>query len=462
MTNISQHNNTENDKLIGIRGALAYSSPVVVIDFLIGSIVILQGMYAKYFGLPLTNIALVILIARLFDAVSDPIVGLIADRHYQSSGSRKPWIVGSSLLFVVSSYFLYVPPAGVGTLYFLCWYLTYYLAFTLFQIPHLAWANEIAISSEQKTKLYGFRSLAAFLGTLLFFTLPMLPFFENNNFTPETLKWSVLGAGIAIFPLLYFCVIQVPDNDVGQDRKRKDRNGVPLHKSLTQIFTNKPYLILLGALFFFGGGIGMWITMIYFFIDSYLGLGGQLTFVLSVGLIVGCISLSGWFFLSTLCGKIYAWCLGTLMAIIGIIGVGILEPGDNIFFSLIITTAIFYVGFASYQMLAPALLADIIDFSRWKYGGDNGATYFSIYTFTVKASHALGGALGLSVASWFGFDAQSNDLSDKNILGLRLAFCYLPALMMAISAIFIATISITYRRHSIILRRLKSITTACL
>ena len=92
----------------GFQG-VAYGLPLLPLYFLFGPITILQGIYVKYFGLPLTAVATVLLIARLFDAVTDPIIGYCADRYYTRHGSRKPLIVVGGLLFIISSWFLYVP-----------------------------------------------------------------------------------------------------------------------------------------------------------------------------------------------------------------------------------------------------------------------------------------------------------------------------------------------------------------
>ena len=84
---------------------LAYAAPVCGIYFLMGSLGLLQGIYAKYFGMPLSTIALVLFVSRLFDAISDPIIGYWSDRVYACTGSRKPFVVCGVLLFIISSIF---------------------------------------------------------------------------------------------------------------------------------------------------------------------------------------------------------------------------------------------------------------------------------------------------------------------------------------------------------------------
>ena len=116
--------------------ALAYGLPLLPLYFLYGPIAILQGIYAKHFGLALTTIATVLFVARLFDAVSDPIIGYCADRYHARRGNLKPFVISGGVLFIVASWFLYVPPTDVSCGYFLVCFLAFYLAYTLFEIPN--------------------------------------------------------------------------------------------------------------------------------------------------------------------------------------------------------------------------------------------------------------------------------------------------------------------------------------
>ena len=135
---------------------LSYIAPHMAIIWLMQPLPIIQGIYAKYYGLSLTAIATAILIARVFDAVTDPVIGLCVDRYFDRHQTRKPFMVIGSLLFSVSAYFLYVPPDNVSALYFAICFMAMTLAWTLFEIPHIAWANDIAVDSHEKTTIYGF------------------------------------------------------------------------------------------------------------------------------------------------------------------------------------------------------------------------------------------------------------------------------------------------------------------
>ena len=186
---------------------LAYPLPQIVVAFLFGPIAITQGIYAKYFGLSLTAIAVVLLVSRIFDAITDPLIGYWSDRYYAKTGNRKPFVVAGALLFVLSSCFLYAPYTKVvSPVYFCICFLAFYFSYTLFSIPHMAWGNELASNSVEKNTIFGLRAIADKVGKTVFYAVPLLPFFSSSEFTPETLRWSAIIAGALMFPLLYVCI----------------------------------------------------------------------------------------------------------------------------------------------------------------------------------------------------------------------------------------------------------------
>lgn len=432
--------------------SLSYAAPVLPVAFLVGPILILQGIYATHFGLALSTIALVILVTRLVDAITDPIIGYCSDRYYVTTRSRKPFVAAGGVLIIICSYFLYVPPDNVSGAYFLGWFVAFFVAWTLFQVPHLAWGAELADSSQGKNKIYGLRSLSAFLGKLLFVMMPLLPIFETNEFTPQTLEWSVIVSGVVMLPLLYLCLKNVPNGNTRLVSRRTTKEN--LWTLFSAVSHNKPYLIFLLAFFFSGVGIGMWAALMFIFIDSFLGLGDKLAIAYVISLIVAILTLAGWYKLARCLGKKLTWGIGMMLMVIGIFGKGLMSPGESGFYMLLVATTLIYSGFASLNILAPSLLADIVDYSTWKFGVDRGATYFSLYTLLSKTNVAIGGALGLATASWFGFDPNSAIHTDENILGLRLAISYTPVLILIAAVAFIVMNPMTERRHDIVRRRL--------
>ena len=439
---------------------MLYSLPVLPTYFLIGPLYIVQGIYAKYFGLPLQSIAMVLLLSRLFDAISDPVIGSWVDRYYSRVGSRKPFMVAGGLLLVCSSWFLYVPPDNVSVGYFLVWFLIFYLAYTLFEIPHLSWANELAPDSKNKSSFYAWRAVGMYSGSLLFFAVPFLPVFENHSFTPETLKWSVLVAGLIMGPFLYVCLNNVPNCSFD-----KKGNGLSKKENLDDvnftklIFTNTPLLWFLLAFFCAGLGVGMWFSMIFLYVESYLGLGEKFALVYVVSIGISIISLGLWPRLASALSKKRVWQLAMLMIALGLLGTGELSLAGDAVLPLLLCMTTIYCGFTALNAIAPSILGDIIDYGFWEFGKECGGIYFSIYTLTMKGSLALGGAIGLGVSGWYGFNAMESTHAASAVFGLHLVTSWLPAVFVLVSILFIEFIPINSCRHKIAHREVDS--TSC-
>ena len=171
---------------------------------------IIPGIYAKYYGLSLITIASVVFFGRVFDAVTDPLIGFCSDRYRRQTGTRKPFVLVGGLLMIVSGYFLYVP-LSTSVVYFSGCLFAFYFSYTLFDIPHNAWASELAPTSTAKSTIYSFRSVAVYIGSALFYVIPLLPFFETRDITPQTLQVSIMTSGFFMLIFLIVCMRYASD-----------------------------------------------------------------------------------------------------------------------------------------------------------------------------------------------------------------------------------------------------------
>jgi len=429
---------------------LAYSLPVMVTVFLLYPVqILLAGMYAKYFGLELTTIATIVLAARFFDAVSDPLVGYFSDRSRVKTGSRKPWVVVGCLFLVLSSYYLLVPPKDVSALYFLVWYFAFYLSWTLVDIPHYAWGGEIANSSAEKARIYSLRTMFAFIGSLLFSLIPMLPVFEGAGFTPDTLRWSVIVCGLVIVPMLWISVSVAPNG------KKIDQTHPAIFKLIVQsVVGNKPLRLLLTAYSFVGLSFGMWIALIYIFVDSYMGFGKQLPLIFVLSTSAGLVAVALVIRLTGVLENKSICSLAALISVVSMFGLSFLSPGENSFLILTVLSCLFYFGNSIFNIMFPAMLSEIVDYGTWKFGADRGAMYFSVYFFLVKTTVGLGSAFGLWLVAWFGFDATATSHGESEVTGLFLAIAYLPALALCVTLALVLITPLSERRHRAISKRL--------
>ena len=417
---------------------------------------IIQGIYAKYYGMSLASIAAVILFARVFDAVTDPLVGCYSDRYRCRTGTRKSFVALGSLLMIVSAYFLYIPLSlSIG--YFCFWLALFYLAHTLFEIPHFAWASELAPSSKDKSTIYSFRSIGIFLGGSLFYLVPLLPVFETRDVTPITLKWSALSSGLLMIVTLFICMKYTPNGFVKkltpEDFTDKMRpRGVKV--MLYSVFKNRALCIFLSCYVFYGLGIGMWYGLVFLYVDSYLGLGGSFAEVYLASFVSGIVWTVVWWKISLKIGKKGSLILAFCFVIASFIYAAILEPGKTNIVDLYALLIIQAIGTSCVVAMAPAMLSKIADYGHWKYREENTASYFSVFNILTKANVACGAAISLLVASKYGLDPTSNAQSSDAAFGLFLSMSVWPSLFLVVAILLMLLSPINARRHDLVRRRL--------
>ena len=457
--------------------SFSYALPIVGTMCLLTPTNILQGIYAKYYGFSLTTIALIILLVRIFDVVTDPMIGFYADRYQRRHNTRKPFIVAGVLLLLVSSYFLYVP-YGVdvdfimtlpdldgpvfSTAYLVGWFLLLYLGSTLFDIPHISWATDIAKTAADKSRVYSFRSGAGYVGMILFYSIPLLPVFGSSDITPETLRVSMIVAGVLVLPLLYVCMRHTPNASLGAFNKDNDKTvsvkaAVDRRGVIASIVRNKPLRIFLAASVFFQFGIGLWYGVIFFYVDSYLNMGEQFAPMFLVAFFVGVAATPIFYRLSLLFGKKAMVGLSGVFFIASYLYSGILIPGETSVAALMSLKIINTLGHVCLWAMAPAMLSEIADYSELKFRSQNTGMYFSLFLFVQKTCIAIGAAVGLAILGWFGYDATATSQVLEATQGLMLVVVWIPAVLALMALILIALNPINVRRYRIVRCRLDAL-----
>lgn len=436
---------------VSIPGVIAYAAPVTgSYFFYIPMWSILPGIYAKYFGLSLTSIAAVVLFIRLFDGFIDTTIGYLSDWHRSKGGSRKSWVLVGGLGTIVACHFLFHPPQPATTAYYLTWSMAYFLAFTISEIPHLTWGGELTFEYHRRAKVFGVRYMMSRLGIIAFYSLPLLPIYASTDYTPEVLQDAVyVGALLTVLGLVW-ALLAAP---AGIAVKMAHEDSWRLF--FRSLLRNKPLLLYFAAFGCLGLAGGMWFAMIYFYLDSFLGLGSKVAIMFFLATIIAALSTPFWLQLIQKTSKSTVWAVGVLLFAVQLIGALLISPGVEwwIPFGLVIVTNLF---FSCHDVAALSILGDIVDYGKLKFHKDRGATYFGFNTLIFKVGLGIGGGLALGVAGAFGFDPATTIHDEKSVLGLKLGFVFLPLLFAAIGMFFILRTPITPRRHRIIQRRIES------
>ena len=137
--------------------------------------VYLPPYYAQDLGLGLGLVGLVFMLSRVWDAVTDPLVGVLSDRTRSRFGRRKPWIAAGSPLFAIATAAIFAPHLfGVkpDALWLSVWLVVFYIGWTMIQIPVSAWAGQLAAQYHERSRVQTYFQVATAAGLLLVLILP--------------------------------------------------------------------------------------------------------------------------------------------------------------------------------------------------------------------------------------------------------------------------------------------------
>lgn len=448
-------------KTIKNRHILAYSAPILMMALMLGpSYSILQGVYTQSFGLKLEDIAFYVIICRLFDAVTDPTIGYLSDKTAHWPGGRKIWLILGACVSVFGAYFLFIPPEQVSAEYFLVFFLICYLGWTMMEIPHLAWGNELSGDYDVRARIFNFRYAFLFIGMWTFVSLPLLPVFESSDFNGDTLALAfyIIAAGMPI--AVWLAVEACPKGQTVELGKKQ----LSAKDILVSMLANKPFLVFCLVILLIELAIGMQGAIAFLHLTSYLGLHQQASIIYAFGFPMAIIAMPLWLYLSKKFGKAQAYKFGIALSALGFLLLAMLEPTDaswkgyaQVFWYYLAIFIFLQLMLGAIWSLPPALLGDVVDYGTLKSGKEQSGSYFAVYTFIKKSFGGLGGGIGLWIAALYGFDPTSSHISEQAGTGVKLVMAYLPAALAVIALIAVSFYPLSRQRHAVIRLRLNSL-----
>lgn len=434
-----------------------YVAPTIPAYLLIIPMYIVQGVYAKHYGIALTTLAAIGLISRLLDIISDPLVGHLSDRYHARHGTRLPFMLCGGAGLLVCGYFLFNPPELITPFYFGCWFVGIYTAFTLFEIPHASWPSDYSTDSDVTTQLFSYRVFANYAALVIFYSIPMLPVFETEEINPEKLRLAFAVALLLAIPCFIKVLVTPSLGTTVRVRPvgKKTAKGISSIEKLKIIAKNRVLLLFLSAYVCTIFSIQMWYGLAFIYIDVYLGMGEAFAKIFFLAFVIGLVLTPVWHRIILRFGKKASWVTASILSIASYAYTGTLEPGETTFSQLLLLKTVQSAGLIGMTILAPAWLADIIDYSSWKYRTEKSSgVYFSLKVFSEKLGYAGGPALALMIVGFGGFDATALVQTDLAIASLKFAIVWMPITISLLGLLLMAFNPINHKRHATVAKYL--------
>lgn len=396
--------------------------------------------YMRDMGLSVAAVGTILMLARLSDVATDPIIGQLSDRTRTRFGRRKPWIIGGVPLTLLSIWMLFVPPGEVSNAYFATWLVLLWLGWTFIAIPFYAWGAELSPLYHERTRIASFRTSAGLIGTLIAIVVPLLTDwgFGYGFKVSESLHviaiCATVGMVIAV-PLMW----RVPEG-VPIESKR-----ISLMEGLRVMWRNGPFKRLmfgftLGAL---GPAVGG--PLYILFVVHVLEANVNSNVVLLVFYTANLLGVMLWNRVAQHVGKRKAWLMGMATAMIAQPGYWFLGPGD--LYWMMVVFFILGLGIGSFSALPAAMKADVVDLDRLRSGEDRTGLFFSVWSLANKLVIAFAAGFVLNLLAFFDFQPKDGANGPDQIMALRVVFVFLPVVFYVAAFAMMWNYPISEARH---------------
>lgn len=354
--------------------------------------------FTNVFGLSFADAAALMLIARLFDVVTDPIMGSIADRTQSRWGTYRPWLIfGAIPLGLVFALLLYTPdfgPAGKKA-YAYGLYLLMMAVYTAVNVPYGSLLGVMTDDDNEKNKFSSFRMVGAY--AMGFITLLSFPYVQKMIGGTEAHQYAVIGVifGILAAVLTLICGIFT------KERLKPVRAEKYSFSQFVNLFKNKPwvYLTVIGILTNFFNGfryavagymvsycLGGDVTVGSFIINyTVLMAFGEVTCMIFGGVAPKVAAKAG--------SKRKAFLIAALICIVSSVGFFFI-PMDPAYIWLMVAVVILTsIGIGIFSPLLWSMYADVADYATEKFGTSSTGLIFSSGTMAQKLGTAVSGSL---------------------------------------------------------------------
>lgn len=424
----------------------------------------LPFFYAHIFGIGLEHAAVLFLITRIWDAVSDPMMGIIADRTNTRWGKYRPYVLWFAVPFAVCGVLLFTTPdfSQAGKLVWA--YVTYILMMTVYtgiNVPYGAMLGVITPSSSEKTVFSSYRMFFAYGGSFIALAAwePLCNLFRNGFGMTAAggWQWAMIVIAIACAVLFFFCFRMTRE-------RVKTVSTVSVGSDLSKLLRNGPWWLLIGAALstnLFNTVRGS--TVAFYFADLVAADASLSIFGLTFAFFAGLFLAIGELF-----NMVGVMITVPVVRLLGkkncFIGVNLMLAMLSIlFFYVPLQTTVGYWIMLVLQILISvctgivsplvwSMYADVSDYSELKYHTASTGLIFSSASMAQKFGSAFGGSGALWLLSAFGYVTYELDSgvtvvqTAQALDGLRYLMSYIPAAVAIFGAFILLFYPLTTSR----------------
>jgi len=391
----------------------------------------LMFFYTDIFGISAAVAGTMLMVTQFWDAVNDPLMGIIADRTNTKWGKFRPYLIWMSAPLAIIGVLTFLTPdlSPLGKIIYA--YVTFTLikmAYTAVNIPYSALLGVLSPSTQVRTGVATYRFVLAFVGMFIVqgLTLPLVNLFGGGN---QATGFPLTMAAYGVFAIgLFYITFATTKERVQPSAGQK----TSLKNDLNDLLHNRPWMVLLVMGIFTLGYIIIRSGTIMYYFKYVINNEAQAGLFMVLGTVAVIAGVACTQFFSKLFGKKRFYLIVMTLTTI-LTALFYFIPTEKLFWIFAAHILISFV-MAPQAPLLWAMYADTADYSEWKNGRRATGLVFSAATFAQKFGVALGGGLAGWLLALFGFVANQQQTPDT-MNGIRMMMSFIPAIATIIATV---------------------------
>lgn len=430
--------------------------------------------YSDVFGLKPVHAATLLLVTKLYDAVSDPLMGIIADRTDSKWGKYRPYLLWIAIPFAAIGILSFYVPDGSYTFKHVYAYVMYILMMTVYtaiNVPYGAMLGVVTDDSREKSVFSSFRMFFAYIGS--FVAMGIFWIFEKTVIGKPVIEdgvqklddagnavlakgvgdaapgqWTLVVTIVAVLcAILFISSFLLTKEHVKTDTAAKGNSSI--RKDLKALVSNGPWWLLLGAAIgqLLCGSIRGGAAAYYFANILEANIWLTCAIYLTIGEIGQMVGVTFAVPLSERYGKRNTF-IGSLVAVIAFSCLIWLIPttGASGVWMLIGLQVLISLAFGIAAPLTWSMFADVADYSELRNGNSSTGLIFSSSSMAQKFGGAIGGWLLLTMLGIFGYDKELVTQAPETLTAIKALMSWVPAIGALISIGFLSAYPLTSAR----------------
>lgn len=422
-------------------------------------------------GIPAGLAGSILLIGKIWDAVNDPIVGVLTDKTKSRRwGRRLPWLFYGAIPFGIFFFLQWIVPRfstePTSQMWSLFWYyvvigVVSQVFYTVVNLPYTAMTPELTQDYDERTSLNSFRFIFSIGGSIFSLILAQIVFSTISDRQQQFFILAAICAVVATLSL-YWCVYGTRDRILAFEARRtavEEPPALPIKEQLKIVFTNKPFLFVIGIYLFSWLAVQVTASIIPYFVVNYLQLReAQVPTVLIAVQGTAIFMLIVWSHLSKKIGKKTVYFMGIILWILAAIGLYFLQPGQlGLMFALAVITG---MGVSTAYLIPWSMMPDVIELDELNTRQRREGIFYGFMVLLQKFGLAFGLFLvgNALQASGFREAAAGQELPtqpESALFAIRLAASVLPVIFLIGGLVLAYFYPITREIHAEILLKLK-------